>query len=211
MSYKVICALGDSITNGYWDEEGKGGWFGRLQQLILPAYPYQYGFNNLAMDGDRSMDALHRLQSEVSARYPDYLIIAIGCNDTIRWQSPDAAPETAWSMREETWDKLLSLAPKMVKRGVLVQCLLPMVEERYPNDGGEGRWLYHKLADLREYNAFLAKRCAAAGIPFADYWPVFDKLNWADYVYDGGHPNARGHQLVAELTFAKLKEIGWLA
>lgn len=38
--------LGDSITQGYWDEEGKG-WVVRLAEIISNHYPLNYGICNM--------------------------------------------------------------------------------------------------------------------------------------------------------------------
>lgn len=209
MSYKVICAFGDSITNGYWDDEGKGGWFGRLQQHIAPAYPYKFGFNNLAQDGDRSFDVMHRIQSELAARTPDFVILAVGINDLIRWHSVDTPLEMSDTLIDEIWDKIFArLKPFNVR--VMVQAVLPVAESRFPNDGGAGRKLYHLNADVERYNTRLKAAAAAAGHPFFDIYTPAQAAGWIDHVYDGGHPNARGHQFIADHVFAELKRQGWL-
>lgn len=210
MSYQVICAFGDSITNGYWDEEGKGGWFGRLQQLIASAFPYKFGFNNLAQDGDRSFDVMHRLQSESAARTPDIILLAVGINDLIRWSSPDAPLEMTDTLIDEIWDKIFVQVKRNGAR-CLVQSVLPVAESRFPNDGGGGRKLYHLNADVERYNARLKIAAEKAGHAFFDIYSPAQAAGWIDHVYDGGHPNARGHQFVADRVFAELKRLGWLA
>jgi acyl-CoA thioesterase-1 len=209
MSYKVIAAFGDSITNGYWDEEGKGGWFGRLQQLIAPAYPYQFGFNNLAQDGDRSFDVLHALKREAMHRTPDYIMLAAGINDTIRWGTPDAPLEMGDTLRDETWERIFAAAKKITPH-IMVLSLLPVAESRFPNNGGEGRLLWHLNADVESYNAYLAKAAPTAGALFTDVYTPARTAGWDDYVYDGGHPNARGHQFVADHVFKAMKAAHWL-
>lgn len=210
MSYKVICAFGDSITNGYWDDEGKGGWFGRLQQLIAPAYPYKFGYNNLAQDGDRSFDVMHRIQSELAARTPDFVILAVGINDLIRWHSVDTPLEMTDTLIDEIWDKIFArLKPYNVR--VLVQSVLPVAESRFPNDGDGGRKLYHLNADVERYNTRLKAAALAAGHAFFDIYTPAQAAGWIDHVYDGGHPNARGHQFIADHVFAELKRLGWFA
>lgn len=208
MPYTPICAFGDSITNGYWDEEGKGGWFGRLAQLIAPAYPYQFGFNNLAMDGDRSFDVMHRLQSEGLARDTGIIIIAVGINDLIRWHQPDGPLDMSEPLRDEVWDKILATAKRLAPK-VLVQSILPIDESRFPQEGAGGRKLYHRNADVAVYNKLIAAKCIQRDIMFADYTDRLGK-DWHTQMYDASHPNAQGHQKVAELTFAEFKSLGWL-
>jgi len=210
MSYKVICALGDSITAGYWDEEGQGGWFGRLQQLVIPAYPYQYGFCNLAKDGDRSPDLLMRLQGELVSREPNCLIIAAGTNDILRWHRPDGPTDMSADYRDEIWQSIISTAQRML-RDILVIGPMPVQEDRFPSAGIFGRQYYQFNQDIADYNAMIKAKCERRGVAFADYTGEMVTAGLENILHDSTHPNARGHQLIAELTFAKLKSIGWVA
>jgi lysophospholipase L1-like esterase len=40
MAYKLIGAIGDSITDGFWDDNTAMGWFGRLGSKISAKHPY---------------------------------------------------------------------------------------------------------------------------------------------------------------------------
>lgn len=210
MTYQVICAFGDSITNGYWDEQGKGGWFGRLSALALSANAYQLGFNNLAMDGDYSFSVLHRLQSEGFARDIGIILIAVGVNDLIRWHRPDAPLEMGEELRREIWNKILSTAKRLAPR-VLVLPVLPVDESRFPQEGAGGRLLYHHNTDVAAYNTLIAALCAQHNVPFADYTSALAACNWSGMLYDASHPSAAGHQLLAELAYAELRKLGWCA
>ncbi|MGE3769623.1 MAG: SGNH/GDSL hydrolase family protein [Bdellovibrionales bacterium] len=210
MSYKVITALGDSITNGYWDEEGYGGWFGRLQRQIVLAHPHEFGFNNLGHDGDDTASVLQRLRTEVVTRPTDILLVASGINDLIRWESRETPLEITAEARMETWQSLLKTAKDIAPR-VAVLSILPVVDGRFPNDGGEGRPLYYCNSDIEPYNAFLKRLCSDHDVAFVDIYPALANTAWPDHVYDGTHPNARGHQVVADLVFRDLNKLGWLA
>lgn len=209
MTYKVVCALGDSITNGYWDEAGSGGWFGRLAPLLMAKRPYGFGFNNLAVDGDRSYDVLHRLQTEVQARNPSVLLISIGVNDLIRWDQADAPVDLSLPLREEIWGRILKTAKQMVPH-VLVTSLLPVNQAKLPGCGVGGRLTFTLESDINSYNAFLAERCAAHSIPFADLAAACEQTSWTEMLFDESHPNAAGHQFLAEQMFSHLDKLGWI-
>ena len=205
--YEVIGVLGDSIANGYWDEEGKG-WFGRLAEMIARKYPRKYGFNNMAQDGDRIFDIFHRLHAEAMTRDFDVLLIACGGNDIIRWGSPDAPTDLSPGLREEMWQKVLDGAVKAFSR-VLVIGLLPEDEGAYPQEGAFGRMLYAKNADREEYNAMMEAMCEKHGARFL-HIEAFRRMDFASLFADACHPNARGHAVYAEAVFAELQKLGWV-
>lgn len=208
MSYRVICALGDSITNGYWDEEGLG-WFGRLSTMLAKKYPYKFGFNNLGMDGDTSFDVLYRLRGEALSRNPDILLIAIGVNDLIRWLAPDAPFDLSPGKRFEIWQNILKTA-KAAAENILVMSILPIEESRMPCEGSFGRLLYSFNKDIDAYNTEISGWCKEFDIPFLDQSTVWKKLNIQEHLYDAAHPNAKGHQMMANTVFEEMKKLGWL-
>ena len=122
MSYKVIAALGDSVTNGYWDETFQG-WFGRLAEKISAAYPQSFGFHNLSQDGDRVSDFFHRFAAEGLSREIDFLIITASGNDLIRSPNTDSPQDLSEHLRNEYWAKLLDLAQKNVSKIVVIDAL----------------------------------------------------------------------------------------
>jgi len=209
MSYKVICALGDSITAGYWDEEGCGGWFGRLQRLVVPAYPFQFGFHNCAKDGDRSPEMLLRMQSELISREPNCLIIAAGTNDILRWHTPDGPTDFSADYRDEVWQSIISTAQRIV-RDILVIGPLPVQEDRFPSTGIFGRQYYQTNQDIADYNALIKAKCDRRSVPYADFTQDFVAGGLGNLLYDSTHPNGKGHQLLAELVLQKIKSIGWM-
>jgi lysophospholipase L1-like esterase len=209
MSFETICCVGDSIANGYWCDRGLG-WFGRLQEAVSAKYPKMYGFNNLAQSGDRSWDVYHRISGEVLTRRPDMLLIAIGINDLIRWNSLDGPLDQSPVSRGEAWQKILDVAVRNFPR-TLVIGLLPSVESRYPSTGWDEKTpLWHKNVDTEEYDLEISARCAARGVPHLKLYDSFIKKDYAGLFEDGGHPNGRGHQLVMEHVLQKLESLSWI-
>ncbi len=205
MSYKVINCLGDSIANGYWDERGHG-WFGRLCEKLATKHPKSFGFNNLAQDGDRIIDVWHRLCSEVISRHPDILLIAVGVNDTIRWHSREAPMDISIQARKEYWFNILDKATKTIDT-VIVCGLLPVLEEKFPQPGAYDQLLYHRNADIDEYNDLLREWAAEHSVPYIPLADAWEGYAQEDLVADSSHPNGKGHDLIAEFMYNEFKRL----
>ncbi len=204
MSYKTIICLGDSIANGYWDEHGLG-WFGRLSEKIALARPGRFGFNNLAMSGDRVTDIRHRLCSEALTRNPDILLIAAGVNDTVRWESPDAPMDISPGLRREVWCDILKTARRNIKT-IAVCGLLPVLENKFPQEGVGGKLLYHNNSDIDTYNELLQDLCNEFGVQYVPASRAWQNRDPASLLADATHPNGQGHELIAEFMFDRLDE-----
>ena len=202
--YKTIGVLGDSIANGYWDTEGKGGWFGRLSQKLALVNPLGWGFHNMSMDGDRISDIYHRFVSECLSRDIDILFIAVGTNDTVRSPKPDSNMDISEHLRTEYWNKLLELAKNNVKN-IIVLDILPVREEMFPTKGWFNAKIYEFNKDKQEYNNLLRKLCKAKKVPFLELYGNIKKLDLSKYYRDPSHPNAKGHQLIADEIYKFLK------
>ena len=214
MSYKSIAALGDSITNGFWDETFQG-WFGRLAEKISKKHPFtgikgkpRFGFHNLSMDGDRVCDAFHRLAAEGCSREDfDVLLIKIGGNDVIRSPNPDSPMDLSEHVREEYWHKLLTLAKKNSET-VIVLDILP----RHKDDTIAYGWfdapMHEYNADRVAYNDQIANICATQNIPFIRMHDKWAKRDLSKYYVDTSHPNGAGHQLIADEVFEELEKMG---
>lgn len=204
MSFQVIGLLGDSIANGYWDEDGKGGWFGRFSELISKKYPHQYGFNNMAQDGDRVCDVYHRMATEVLTRGIDVLLIAVGVNDIIRPYQPNAAFDISEHLRSEYWTKLLSLAQKNVKK-IIVIGLLPVCESRYPDQDWADLPIYTFNEDIKQYNELIKEICLKNNVSFYNPYDSFVIKNLESLYIDACHPTAQGHSILSEEIYQNLK------
>ncbi|MCL2331788.1 MAG: SGNH/GDSL hydrolase family protein [Proteobacteria bacterium] len=205
MSYKVIAALGDSITNGYWDETF-AGWFGRMAARISAARPQAFGFYNLSQDGDRICDAYHRLGAELLTRYPaDILIIAIGVNDLLRGPDSDSPTDLSPHLRAEYWNRLLDIAQKNIKN-IIVLDILPIREELIPIEESDGNMWWHN-ADIAEYNDLIAKICRERKIPFVRRYDAWATRDLSKLYADDAHPNGAGHQMIADEVVAELEKL----
>lgn len=205
MAFREVCLVGDSIAQGFVDEEGRG-WFGRFAQKVVEAYPARFSFHNASQGGDCSIDAYHRLSVEAVQRRGDYLILSVGSNDIVRWVKPDAQLSLAPELSAVTWQWMLGVARKNF-RHVLVCGVLPSVEARYPQPGFEDVPYYRFNADLVAYNAMLEAQCARAKVSFLPLFDLFDGCD--DLYFDGCHPNAEGHRILADAVHARVQSLGW--
>jgi lysophospholipase L1-like esterase len=71
--------------------------------------------------------------------------------------------------------------------------------------------LPHQFAKEPDRNKFIRLAAEQAKIPLVDLFPLMKEYQAhgeSMFGPDGGHPNTLGHQRIAELIFAKLKEMG---
>lgn len=197
---KLIGAIGDSITHGYYDSEDLG-WFARLGKLILQDYPSAYLFNNLAQAGDNIADASMRAVHEVLSRHFDLLLVSLGTNDLRRRKDSDLALDFSFGAREMYWNNLLDTLQKSGAQ-IVVFDLLPVVEKRYLPTAA----LVRRNEDVERYNNQICRICHERKIKFFARYPQWHTRTLEKLYHDATHPNARGHQILAEEVFDYLKK-----
>lgn len=203
MTYKAIGVIGDSITNGYFDEKGLG-WFGRFSQKVAVNFPLQYGFNNMSQSGDRICDAYHRVASETSTRELDILIFAVGINDIVRRGNHNAPEDLSPLLRSKYWNKCFELSQN-IKVQTIVLDILPVIETENGVKYDEADpSLFYLNKDVIEYNKILKKNCAERDITFIERYQDWEKRNLKELYQDSAHPNSQGHQLIADEIYEKL-------
>ncbi|MBR1903785.1 MAG: SGNH/GDSL hydrolase family protein [Alphaproteobacteria bacterium] len=197
---KIIGAIGDSITHGFYDDEDLG-WFARLGKLILKDYPAAYVFNNLAQSGDNIADATMRAAHEVTSRQFNMIIVSLGINDLRRRKNSNLALDFSAGTREMYWRQLLLLL-KQTGAEIIVTDLLPVIEQRYTPKA----ILVRKNADVAEYNNQICRICHDCGVKFVMRYQQWLSRPLTELYRDATHPNARGHQLIAEEMYAFLQK-----
>lgn len=184
MTDASIVVFGDSITWGAWDTEG-GGWVGRLWRA---AYEHQVRTGewrevyNLGVAGNRVADVLARFDSEIAARPPTQIILAVGINDSKRSGIAGTSFEDFERDCCALLDRAISVSPD-----VLVVGLTNVDEARR-----EHNFVNEHVAEL---NAVIEVLADNAGLQFVD---VFGSLTSKDLEPDGLHPGPSGHQKIFE-------------
>jgi len=176
---RVIVALGDSLTAGLGVAADEA--YPALLQARLRRDGYAHRVVNAGVSGDTTAGGLRRVDWVLRAG-PEIVIVALGANDGLRGQSPQA-------MRNNL-EAIVSRLEAGGARIVLAGMRLP------PNYGAEL---------TREFEAVfpaVARRAKVTFMPFLlDGVAADPRLNQAD----GIHPTAAGHGVIAERLWPYLR------
>lgn len=189
---KSIGMIGDSIAHGYHDEYGLG-YFARFAQKILSVHSGEYVFNNMSQSGDNIADATQRAIHEVLSRNFDLILVNIGINDLRRRKDSDLLLDFSEGARKMYWNKLLDILA-LTKAKIVVLDLTPVIEERY----SEQATLVRYNADVERYNEIIKEICNNRNIAFFSRYNLWKKRELKDLYKDATHPNAKGHQIMAD-------------
>ena len=178
---RVIVALGDSLTAGLG--VGADEAYPALLETRLAREGYAYHVVNAGVSGDTTAGGLRRVDWVLRAK-PEIAIVALGANDGLRAQSPQA-------MREN----LTAIVKRLQAAGarvLLVGMRLP------PNYGADY---------TNEFQAVfpeVARSTGAAFMPFLlDGVAADTRLNQPD----GIHPSAAGYQVIADRLWPYLRPL----
>jgi len=168
----VIAALGDSLTAGLGVAADEA--YPARLEARLRSEGYAYRVVNAGVSGDTTAGGLRRVDWVLRAK-PEIVVVALGANDGLRGQSPSA-------MRAN----LETIVARLTARGARV---LLAGMRMPPNYGAEY---------TREFAAIypdVARRTRVALMPFLLDGVVADPRFLQP---DGVHPNAAGHQIIAD-------------
>lgn len=84
----TIMVYGDSLSSGYGLPHG-AGWVDLLGQR-LHAGKYDYTVANLSISGETTLGGRNRIEAALQQHRPALVILALGGNDGLRGQNPDA-------------------------------------------------------------------------------------------------------------------------
>lgn len=189
---KNIGMIGDSIAHGYYDEN-EMGFFARLAKLILENHPGEYVFNNMAQSGDNIADATNRAIYEVLSRQFDLIIVNIGINDLRRRKNSDLQLDFSEGARIMYWNKLLDILAKTGAK-IVVMDLVPVIESRYSEQASLVRY----NSDVERYNEIIKTICQDRNVFFFSRYEGWKSRDLEKLYKDATHPNAVGHQMMAE-------------
>jgi len=177
----VVVALGDSLTAGLGVTADEA--FPARLQARLRAEGYDYRVVNAGVSGDTTAGGLRRVDWALRA-HPDVVIVALGANDGLRAQSPQAI--------RANLEEIVARLQAARARVLLVGMRLP------PNYGAE----YTK--EFEAVFPAVARRAKIALMPFLlDGVAADPRLNQAD----GIHPTAAGQQMIADRLWPYLRPL----
>ena len=178
---RVIVALGDSLTAGLGVAADEA--YPARLEARLAREGYAYRVVNAGVSGDTTAGGLRRVDWVLRAK-PEIVIVALGANDGLRAQSPQA-------MR----DNLAAIVKRLQAGGarvLLAGMRLP------PNYGAE----YTK--EFQAVFPDVARSTGVAFMPFLlDGVAADPRLNQPD----GIHPSAAGQQIIADRVWPYLRPL----
>ena len=177
----VIVALGDSLTAGLGVAPDEA-YPARLEQrLRREGYPYRV--INAGVSGDTTAGGLRRVDWVLRSR-PEIVIVALGANDGLRGQSPQA-------MRANL-EAIVARLETAHARVLLAGMRLP------PNYGAEYTTQFEAVFPA------VARSAKVALVPFLlDGVAADPRLNQPD----GIHPTAAGYQMIADRLWPYLRHL----
>lgn len=188
MAGRTYLAFGDSITDGYGVLRG---FVSFLSEMISRARPgLELTTINTGMSGDNTSDAVYRLKRDVLDHDPDLVTINFGVNDAFSGISVEKFGSNLQGIVE-------AIQENGCGRIVLVS------SEVIPEPGAERQVL--------PYWEMMRQVAIDAGIVYADANGRWQKLldagtdQWGLIIPGDMHPNADGHQVIAEAVFESMQ------
>lgn len=174
-----IGAWGDSITYGAGDAEALG-WVGRLRK---ESYEKDYGVYNRGICGDTTEDVLKRFDIEVSSIEPNFIILAVGINDS-KIPKGEKSNKIPFSAFQRNVEQLLAKA-KSKSQKILVIGLTEVNEKTIESSSTFTNEV------IQKYDAYLREVANKEQVNFVNMQGVLDIQSDLE---DGLHPNAKGYE-----------------
>lgn len=200
-----IVALGDSITKGVRSGVNAEQTFparleSNLQQHDIPAQ-----VTNVGIGGERTDQALERLERDVIARKPRVVLIMYGTNDSYADQGAQKSRLDVPQYREN----LLLLVQRL--RAANIQPLL-MTPPRWAHDASPNGVGENPNVRLEPFVEACREVAAQHKVPFVDHYAHWSQAaqqgkNLNEWTTDGCHPNAAGHAEMAQLIKPVVREL----
>lgn len=206
-----VLIFGDSIAQGFFDVEG--GWVDRLRRhydeiLIRDNDVSQPTIFNLGISGDLTRSIVKRVENEIVARkFPGEefaFIIATGTNDTV-YRSDENESEPQQYKKELA--EILEIAKKY-SRQIMFVGLFPIVDKLLQPAPWSNTGKCYSTERMKLFDSTLKEFCSENNVPCVELWDVFEKQdNLETVLYDGIHPNSKGHELIYRTVQPKLQEL----
>jgi lysophospholipase L1-like esterase len=202
-----ILFFGDSMTYGKNDDE-QCGWVNRLRLSYEQLPGDKHELYNLGISGNMAANVVKRLALETEARrwYDEQLVIviAIGMNDT-KYKGEEFASSTELYIGE--MEQIVSAARQYTDK-ILIVGLNPVDEAlTNPYKHSVAGSCYDNVR-IKEFESALSEWCTEADLPFVPLLePMNDKQQSQPLLADGLHPNALGHQFIADTVRPELDKL----
>ncbi len=193
-SWPVYVALGDSLTAGR-DDHGPGGarigWARRLAGILSTRTAVPCALTNLAADGASAAAVLDRQLPSLAGARPDLVSVTVGMND-IR--------DPAFGEERFAADVGALLDGLTATGATVLTCTLPDIAGIMPLPAGLVEVARQRM---RRASDIIREQAARRGALCLDAWTMPGAADPGLFGPDRIHPNASGHQLMAD-AFAAL-------
>lgn len=209
----TVLFQGDSITDGGRSRDDDPNHFlghgyayiisARLGHLLADRQPL---FLNRGVSGDRMSDLYARWNEDVFSLKPDVLSILIGVNDT--WSIVKGEARGVTDRFERSYRHVLEETREVLPDTRLVLCEPFILRNGAPAEDWE-QWEQRTVAQ-QEIVRRLAGEFQAVHVPVQQRFNEAARRTGAAYwLWDGVHPTAAGHDLLAEAWLEAVKPYGW--
>lgn len=201
-----ICIFGDSIAWGSRDTK-EGGWATMLKKDFAKLGQFNQVYN-LAISGTYSPYILKQMKVEINHRMEKKykkkhtIIISTGVNDSKLVKNIKALVNL--NDFESNLVEMISLSKEYSKKIIMIG--LTPVDESRTNPLEYELNSFYKNKRIKAYNKILKKICEKAGIPFVDIFNKWLKMDYKDLLFDGLHPNSKGHKVLYQDIREMLKK-----
>ena len=196
---KTICIFGDSIAWGAYDPDG-GGWATRLRNYFEGQNvraDLDVDVYNLGISGDNTEDLAKRYKIEFDSREPDTVLFAIGLNDS-QFVIPDNAHRVSIETFEANMRDMVLYAQKNQAKVYIVGLTRVNESKTTPIPWNTNK--IYRNESIIKYEKVLKKVSDDLKTVFIDVAPILTD----EYLHDGLHPNASGHEKLYQIIKSKL-------
>jgi lysophospholipase L1-like esterase len=197
----TIVTLGDSITKGVRSGVESEETFAALVEAGLKKQGVVAGVINVGIGGERTDQALARLDTQVLSHKPRIVTIMYGTNDSFVDKGKKEPRLTVSEFREN----LVEIVARLRAAGVTP---VVMTEPRWGPEARNGLD-ENPNSLLEEYLAECRSVAKDEKVPLVDHYAHWEKAEAdgtkiADWTTDQCHPNPAGHRVMAELMLPVL-------
>ncbi len=206
---KTILFQGDSITDTGRARDNDsaigGGYPFNVRAKLGFEQPTEFSFINRGISGNRIVDLYARIKSDIINLKPDYMSILIGVNDV--WHELAHKNGVDAAKFERIYDMLLSEVKEALPH------LKLMILEPYvlncPAREAEYDAFYKEVRLRAEASKRIAEKHGAVFIPLQEKLEAATAAvgDGTYYAYDGIHPTAYGHELIAREWLSAFEQL----
>ncbi|MBQ7901574.1 MAG: hypothetical protein IJ365_06385 [Clostridia bacterium] len=191
----TVCFLGDSITQ-------KGKYIQEVYEYYCTDETAKPGLRmyNCGIPGDKSADALARIDEDCLSYDPDVTFVMLGTNDMQKAYFPldETAFANAEAQREQAYatykDNMISIIERLLEYGSKVILMTPVPFDDV-SDGTTQR-----NVGIQQCGKIVKELAQQYNLDYIDMYEGMKNLKWSDYYYtDMVHPSERGHHVMAQI------------